>query len=598
MKIGISILFLIVLSNFVSAQNSDSSVVVLKNEKNLLPLKRLDTLKIGFIRFGKIDTVFAENLRRYTKVKIINARSKEFLKQTDDCNLLISCITNGGDKTLSFVEDLLSSNKKVVLCIVGGEHIVNELGTLKKSTSILYYPNRKGENGDIISQVIFGGFGADGHLKETDGPFFRKNDGIQTIGGLRFQYLPQKKIGLDSAFLHRKIDSVVNAGIKARAMPGCRIFAAINGKVFFDESYGFHTYDSTHKVCKSDLYDLASVTKIAGPLPLIVQAVDSGKLNLDNNMSFYWNKFTGKKEKLTCREILTHQAGLQPWIPFWKALVRKNGKFKHRLVRHEKSKRFPTQIADNLYLKKNYKKRIFKTIDRSLLLPEKKYKYSDLSFYIWPEILSGIFHEDYETALYSRFFDKLGAERMRYNPKRFFPLSEIVPTENDTFFRKQLIHGTVHDEGAALMGGVSGHAGLFADAADLAKLMQMYLNGGTYGGERYFSEKTMKEFTKTQFPENGNRRALGFDKPFLKDRDQGTYAPSASDASFGHTGFTGTFAWVDPENGLLIVFLSNRVYPKRENEKLLQMNIRPTVHEIFYEALKKSKAGKEKGVEK
>lgn len=584
----ILIITFIFFSTFVSAQNCDSNTVVLKNEKNFLPLKRLDTLKIGFIRFGKLDTLFVENLRRYAKVEIFEARSKDFLKKTKNCNVLISCVTNGGDKTLSFVEDLLSSKKKVILCLVGGENLVNELGSLKNSTSILYYSEKDGLNGDILSQVIFGGLGACGKLKEDGGPFFKKNDGLKTHGGLRFQYISPEKLGLDSGFLNRKIDSIVDAGIKARAMPGCQVFAAKDGKVFFRKSYGFQTYDSLVRIKNTDLYDLASVTKITGPTPLIMQAVDSGKINLETFLSVYWSGFRKNKENITIREFLAHQAGLPAWIPFWKDLIRKNGKFKHRFVRHKQSHRFPTQIADELYLRKNYKTCIFKRINKLPLLPERKYKYSDLSFYIFPEILSKTYQKDYETVLYSNFYKKLGAERMCYNPQRFFSLSQIVPTEKDTIFRKQLIHGNVHDEGAALLGGVSGHAGLFADAEDLAKLMQMYLNGGTYGGERYISEKTVSEFTKTQFPKNDNRRALGFDKPFLQNRNQGSYAPSASNASFGHTGFTGTLVWADPENGLLFVFLANRVYPTRNNDKFSEMNIRPSIHEVFYKVLKNS----------
>jgi len=219
-------------------------------------------------------------------------------------------------------------------------------------------------------------------------------------------------------------------------------------------------------------------------------------------------------------------------------------------------------------------------------LEEKKYKYSDMSFYLYPKIIEKITGENYETYLYENFYTPLGASSVTYNPLEKYSKNEIVPTENDRFFRKEQIHGRVHDEGAILLGGISGHAGIFANANDLAKVIQMYLNYGEYGGKRYLQESTLKEWTSYQFEKNENRRGIGFDKPMLKNKNNGTPSPDASDESFGHTGFTGTFVWADPENKLLIVFLSNRVFPTRENKNLWRKNIRTSIHQELYDQLK------------
>jgi CubicO group peptidase (beta-lactamase class C family) len=241
-----------------------------------------------------------------------------------------------------------------------------------------------------------------------------------------------------------------------------------------------------------------------------------------------------------------------------------------------------------MFLHKNYQKKIYQAIKESKLLENKEYVYSDLSFYLYPKIIENIEGVDFETYLKQNFYNQIGAYTLGFNPLNKFKKEQIIPTENDTFFRMKQIHGTVHDEGAALLGGISGHAGLFGTALDLAKMTQMYLNMGEYGGHRFISDTTMKQFTKCQFPENNNRRGIGFDKPLLKNKQEGMSAIDASDESFGHSGFTGTFCWADPKNGLLYILMTNRVYPTRNNSKISQLNIRPSIHQVFYDAIKNS----------
>ena len=216
--------------------------------------------------------------------------------------------------------------------------------------------------------------------------------------------------------------------------------------------------------------------------------------------------------------------------------------------------------------------------------------YSTLSYYLYPLIVERQTGKPFQTYLKDTFYQSLGANTLTFGPTRFFPMDRIVPTEYDSLFRKSLIHGTVHDEGAAMLNGLSGHAGLFGDASDLAKLMQMYLNGGSYGGVQYINEATLKEFARCQFCESGNRRGIGFDKPMIQPVATGSSARDASPESFGHSGFTGTFVWMDPKYNLLYIFLSNRVYPTRNNSKLSTMNVRTNIHQAIYDAMKESQA--------
>ncbi len=398
-----------------------------------------------------------------------------------------------------------------------------------------------------------------------------------------------KEIGLDSSFIYTKIDSIVNKAIQEKAFPGCQVLAAKNGAVFFYKSYGFHTYDSITPVTDTSIYDFASVTKITGPLPAIMKLYEEDKLNLDTPFCTYWTDFKhSNKKNITLREILAHQAQLLPWIPFWKMAYKKNRKVKRNAFKSKTSEKHPIEIAQNMFLHKKYLRKIYKSIKKSTLLEEKKYKYSGLSFFLYPELIKRLTGIDYETYLAENFYKPLGTN-LSYNPLRKFEKSIIVPTEYDSIFRKQQIQGYVHDESAAMLGGVSGNAGLFGTALDLAKIMQMYLNGGTYGGKRLLSDSTIKEFTRCQFPENENRRGLGFDKPLLNNKENGSTAIDASNKSFGHAGFTGTFCWADPKNGILFVFMSNRVYPTRNNSKLYQLNIRPSIHQVLYDAVKRIK---------
>ncbi len=399
-----------------------------------------------------------------------------------------------------------------------------------------------------------------------------------------------RKLGFDSVFVNQKVDSIITNGIKSHAFPGAQLLVSKNGRIVFHKAFGYHTYDSLTPVALNDLYDLASVTKITSALPALMKLVDEKKLTLDKPLSTYWRPWRSQKDKrdITLRQVLAHQAGFLPYIIFLNDVKKSNGEFKRRFINATPSKRFNSPAYDGIYINKRYKLRMYRKINRSTISNEKKYVYSDLPFLLFPELISRVSGMSYETYLQEYFYTPLETT-FTYNPKIKNLPNAILPTEVDTFFRKTLTHKWVHDENAALLGGISGNAGLFGTAEDLAKMMQLYLQYGIFNGKRYFSEATVREFARVQYPENENRRGLGFDKPLLNNAElpisKAYPAPEVSPESFGHSGFTGTFVWADPKNQLVFIFLSNRVHPTRANTNITKLNIRPALQQVFYQGL-------------
>ena len=394
---------------------------------------------------------------------------------------------------------------------------------------------------------------------------------------------------MSSESLNRKIDSITNIGLKAKAYPGCEIMVARKGIVVFHKTYGYHTYDGRIPVRKDDLFDLASVTKVSSTLAGLMLLNSEGKFSVERKLGDYLPDFRKtNKGDLLMKDLLTHQAGLKDWIPFWKETVRADSSFKRKIFRHEYSEKYPLKVANDLYINKNYRKKIFGEIKKSPL-GEKKYVYSDLTFIISTGIIDNLTGEKWYDFVTRNIYHKLGAYDICFNPYLKYSLQRIVPTEFDSLFRRQLLHGTVHDEGAAMLGGISGHAGLFATANDLMKLMELYRRKGEYGGEQIINRDILEEYTRVQFPENNNRRGLGFDKPYLNNVELGPAdaypAKSATPQSFGHSGYTGTFVWIDPINEITYIFFSNRVYPTRNNNLLSELNIRPYILQAIYDSI-------------
>jgi CubicO group peptidase (beta-lactamase class C family) len=363
---------------------------------------------------------------------------------------------------------------------------------------------------------------------------------------------------------------------------------AKDGKVIYRKSFGYHTYKKADFVKNTDLYDLASITKIAASTLAVMKLSDEGKLDIDAKLVWYLPYLKGSnKEDIIIRELMAHQAQLKPWIPFYLSTT-KNKKPDQKYYTSAFDQYHTLKVTDNLYIRDDYKTVIYDSIVKSRLLKKKEYVYSDLGFYLLKQTIESLTGQTLDKYTAQSFYNPLGLQTMGYNPLERFDRSFIIPTEKDNYFRNQLIHGYVHDQGAAMLGGVSGHAGLFSNANDLAVIMQMLLQGGSYGGTKYFEESTVNEFTKQQFPLDDNRRGIGFDKPEPENPDDGPTCKSASASSFGHTGFTGTYAWADPDHQLVYIFLSNRVHPDAQNTKLNSMKIRKEIQQVIYDAVNKA----------
>ncbi|MFT4751216.1 MAG: CubicO group peptidase (beta-lactamase class C family) [Neolewinella sp.] len=401
------------------------------------------------------------------------------------------------------------------------------------------------------------------------------------------------------------IRQILEEGIEAGAFPGAQVLAWHKGEPLVHVTAGHHTYANEREVREGDVYDLASITKTSSGLLYLMQLYDRNLLNLDAPIGQEFPVFAGTdKATLPLRSALSHRAGLLPWVPFWKGTLKGNARypwqkkwddnrtndyrFRPRTIRRDSTRRFPIRLTEDLWLHRKFREqKIYRAIKKSPVKPEGEYKYSGLLFYLLPQKVEDGTQLDYRTYLRENFYDPLGAKTLGYRPlDRGIPIKRIVPTEVDTFFRMDTLHGVVHDEGAAMMDGVSGNAGLFSTAEDLAKLYQMLLNGGSYNGHRYFKPETINEFTRRHYAAEGNRRGLGFDKPLIEyDADASSVAMQASQKSFGHSGYTGTMVWADPEHDLLFVFLSNRVHPSRNRRAIYTLGIRPRVHALLYETL-------------
>jgi beta-glucosidase-like glycosyl hydrolase/CubicO group peptidase (beta-lactamase class C family) len=581
----------------------EAALTVLANEDELMPIRRLDTLQIASVSLGaKRVTPFQKMLNNYTKVRSFILDDRATAAQVNDVksklqnyDIVIAAVHDDSRyprnsikfsaPMMQFVSELAAMDNSII-SVFKNPYVLGKLDKIEQADGLIITYQDNTDAQELAAQLIFGGVSASGRLPVSVGEQFALGEGMDVTGNIRFNYTLPEDAGMDGEILRAGIDSLMRQAIDAKAIPGGQVLVARNKKVVFYRAYGEHSYFDTIQVEKSDLYDLASISKIASALPAVMKLHDEGKFKLDAGLDDYLPYFrNSNKAGVPFRDILAHQARFKPWIPYWRNTLRNNGSYRWFTFQEDSSRRFPVKITDNLWLHRNYQKKIYRAIKKSPLEEEKEYKYSGLVFYLLPEIVERLSGEDYLAYLDENFYEPLGATTLTYNPAEKFSRERIVPTEHDFFFRHEPIHGSVHDEGAIMMGGVSANAGLFANANDLAKLMQMYLDKGTYGGRRYISRETIEEFTRYQFPDNDNRRGLGFDKPYFERSINGNTAISASDSSFGHSGFTGTFTWADPEHNLLYVFLSNRVHPTRDNTRIYQLNTRTNIQQVLYDAL-------------
>ncbi|MGB0886763.1 MAG: glycoside hydrolase family 3 N-terminal domain-containing protein [Vicingaceae bacterium] len=584
---------------------TEASLTVLKNENEIIPLKNLSKLKIASLVIGEAKVNdFQNELSLYGQVDHFNVKelgtnkNAALLDTLRTYNTIIVAIHKSNKnpwksyKIGAGTKDMLANltqNNKVILTVFANPYSLIGFEQIEKTDAlIMAYQNSVYAN-KATAQLIFGGIGANGKLPVSVSAKFKEGTGLvlKPIG--RFRYSEPEDVGINMNDLY-PIDSIALNGILEGAYPGCQVLVAKKGTVIYNKSFGYHTYDKKRAVVNSDIYDLASITKISASVLSLMRLQDEGKFSLDSTLSSYLSYLipdTSAYSDLGLREILAHQSGLQAWVPFYLKTIR-NKELDKMIYSKDSSTYYPYRVADGIYINKLYPDIIYQRILKGPI-KEKKYRYSDLGYYFMMKIIEKQTSEklaDYVGNIYA----DLGMTTTGYMPRERFGLDRIPPTEDDKIFRKQIIKGDVHDPGSAMLGGVGGHAGVFSNANDLAKLMQMYLDGGEYGGVRYIKDSTLREFTKCQFCDEGkeNRRAAGFDKPFLQGYG-GPTSDGISQNSFGHSGFTGTMAWADPDEDIVYVFLSNRVYPNAENKKLLKMNIRTNIQQVIYDAIKKGK---------
>ncbi|MFA0961476.1 glycoside hydrolase family 3 N-terminal domain-containing protein [Roseivirga sp. BDSF3-8] len=580
----------------------EESITLVRDRNNFLPVTHLDTLTFASLTVGgDEENIFQETLGKYAPFTHYHMKKGgddmeaytslfEQLSQYETVVVGLRDMRNsrrqnyGLDSADIFFLRQLGKETKVILATFGNPYALEQFDTFDHL--ICAYEDNP-YTLSIVPQVIFGALPARGVLPVTASEYAEVNQGQMTDPIGRIGFSMPEDAGMNSAVL-KNIDHIVEEGIEMGAMPGCQIVIIRNGKVVHQKAYGHLTYERLNPVTNATVYDLASITKVAGTLQAMMFLHGRDRLDTDKKLSHYLPELKKTNKRNTrLRDVLIHQAGLQPYIPYWKETVDNFGP-KPGFYSIYPNERFPKAVSNGIYASTSLEDSVYEWTIKSDLLPKDRktksytYRYSDLGYYMMKKIVERELNQPMESFLEQNFYNPLGLSTLTYQPLCKMPVERIAPTENDTYFRNTLVRGFVHDQGAAMIGGVAGHAGLFSNAMDLAILMQMNLQGGMYGGVNYLSGATIEEFSKKQ--KEDNRRGLGWDKPNL-ETDDGPTGRYASPATFGHTGFTGTAAWADPQHGLIYVFLSNRIYPDATNTKLIKENIRTRIQDVIYESM-------------
>ena len=572
----------------------ENALTVLKNDRLIIPIKKIEKTKIAYVHMGDdTGTYFFNQLNKYAQVDWIKANSiteyKEKLKEYDLTIIGFHKSNANPWKEYKFSDHELtklyeiSRTNKVILDVFTRPYAINDIQSFSNINGILLsYQNSKISQ-ELSAQLIFGSITAKGSLPVSIGNQFPVNTTNFTRLQKRLQYGTPESVGVNSTKL-KKIDSLVNYGIKENMMPGAQVLVARKGKIIYNKAFGYHTQEKINKVSENDIYDLASLTKILATLPMVMKLVDDSTISLDTKISELLPEyFATNKENITVKEMLSHYARIKSWIPFYLETLDSLNLPDKKYYSKSKSNDFEIQVANDLYVRNDMKDSIYLKIKESELYDRLRYKYSDLPFYILKEFLERHHNKQFKDLVQNELYQSIGANHTTFLPLEKFTLDMIPPTEIDQYFRMQKIHGFVHDQGAALLGGVSGHAGLFSNANDIAKIMQMYLWNGSYGNDQYIKSETIDLFNSCNFCDADVRRGVGFDKPQLDDI--GPTCGCISMNSFGHSGFTGTFTWADPDEEIIYVFLSNRTYPSADNKSIIENNLRSDIQGLIYESI-------------
>lgn len=571
----------------------ENNIVMLKNKTMVLPLNNLNR-QISTIQLGGSPQTFRETIGLFADIKTphyaqLTDCPDTCLNRIKSAEICVISLHASGEKgnensinneNLKILDKLPATLTKILI-LFGDKNIFNSIDTTK-ADAIIWAKENHYLAQKSAAQLLFGAIESKGILSKNVG-VYKLGEGISTQKNGRLKFGLPEDFGIDARRLN-EIDAIALDGIKKGAYPGCQIVVAVKGAIIYRKSFGEQTKNG-NKVTNNDLYDIASITKIAASTLLTMHLVDKGLLDINKTLGDYIPETTGNGpySKINIREMLAHQAGLTPFIRFYSNTL-KNGSLLPTIFTSEKKVGFDLKVADGIYMKNDFVDSMYAQIINTPL-DIKKYVYSDLCFYFIQKINEKIVQKKQNDYLLANIYLPMGLRYLRYKPMDYFPKIQITPTENDKTFRKQLIHGYVHDPGAAMLGGVAGHAGLFSNATDLASIMQLFLQKGKYAGANYFSEKIIDDFTRAQF--SGNKRGAGFDRP--NANGGGTCDELASAKSFGHSGFTGALAWADPKDEIIFIFLSNRVNPDAENWKLRDMGIRTKIQHVVYQAVNERK---------
>jgi beta-glucosidase-like glycosyl hydrolase/CubicO group peptidase (beta-lactamase class C family) len=591
---------------------NNEAVTLLKNTNSKIPIKNLKRIAVINLP-NNAKTPFMETLALYCNVVAFNIPANatktdvnKILLQLKDFDTII-CTIHSAKHNDSPIIQKLAETKDVHLCFFTSPYSIIKFKQsiqLAKSVIIAYENTRDAQ--EAAAELIMGGIEAKGKLPVTIKNMFERGAGLSTEKiRLSYQNPIQENLAPDSLKI---IDEIVREGIENKAFPGCQVLVAKNGTVVYHKTFGTFDYAGTHPVEKTDLYDLASITKAIATLPALMKLYDKKKIGLQDEIGKYISELKNTdKEKITVRSLLFHESRLPEFLPFYRSLIdsesyngnlfssrrnltfnivydsdvyaRSDFKFYPEKVSQTPKKGIEKRVADKLYIKTDFEKDVLLEIANTPLKKKNGYLYSDLNFMLLKEAIENISRQTLDNYLKEEFYHKLGANYTTFKPLEKFDKHNIAPTEHDRFWRNDILIGYPHDEAAAVMGGVSGNAGLFSNSNDIAKILQMLLWKGHYGGETFFSESTVRLFTETKSP--NSRRGLGFDKPDMSKPDN----TPASANTFGHTGYTGTCFWVDPNHQLIYIFLSNRVYPSRTYRKIVGLRIRERIHEAIYKAI-------------
>lgn len=572
--IGIAFLALILqaqVSNAQYKQTVENKTRLESNINHVIPLKSLDQYKIAVVTPNNNKyQPFIDQLERYADVQVFDFQ--QYDEKTKYYNTIIVAGTASElhPGQLAMLIQSAVNNKNVILCQFGTDYDFTNLSVtpqqLRRFTSLVRTAETGNQAQEYAAMSIFGGLGI------TQGTIKTEQTRLQYNRGMRSD-MDLKKMG-------QRIDAIAKEAIDQRAAPGMVVMAVKDGQVIFEKAYGHHTYEKKQATRLSDIFDLASISKIAGTTPVVMHLQEKNIINLDSTMGHYlWQAKETNKANITLRTVLLHEAGFTPFIPFYKEL-------KPGDLQRTKDANHQVQVADNAYLKTNYYQDVmWPEMLNSPVKPIGKYVYSDISMYVMKEVSEHETSVPMQDYVQNILYKKIGMKTAGYLPRNRFDRNRIVPTQNDTVFRKTLLQGFVHDEGAAMAGGVAGHAGLFSTANDLAIYGQLLLNRGTYGGVQFYKSETIDLFTSKQSATS--RRGLGFDR---YDPKPGADYPSklANESVYGHTGYTGTCIWIDPRNQLVYIFLSNRVHPQ-VSSKLGDLNIRSRIQDVIYETINNAK---------